>query len=85
MAVPRRAALRTWLRTEKRLSKQDAESWAADLQGLDWKYLGPLVDIAIDSGTPPLHVLGVLAEKHRDQAFVKAARSHLAEVAKRSG
>ena len=61
----KRAALAAWLRTEKRLSKGDAEKWAAQLQGLDQKYLSPLVDIAVDSGTPPLHVLAVLAEKHR--------------------
>ncbi|MEV0649660.1 hypothetical protein AB0I28_30830 [Phytomonospora sp. NPDC050363] len=83
MAVMKRGALAAWLRTEKRLSKADAEKWAAQLQGLDQKFLSPLVDIAVDSGTPPLHVLAVLAEKHRDQAFVKAAKSHLAQAAKR--
>jgi len=85
VAVLKRGALFAWLRTEKRLSKADAEKWAAELQGLDQKFLGPLVDIARDSGTPPLHVLAVLAEKHRDQGFVKAAKSHLAQVAKRTG
>lgn len=72
--------LLTWLSRDPRLTTAQVESWSTFLTGLPWRYVRPVVKIAVNSGNHPATALAYSAGYSDDQAFKTAAREHLDRV-----
>ncbi len=75
---PTREEIAGWLLGDLRQPEIRAEAWALFLVGLPWKYIRPLVQIAVDSHQPhPKAVLEQAKRASSDRAFKAAATRHL--------
>lgn len=79
--MPSRRQIRDWLATEHHLGEQMAGVWAGELAGLPWRYIRPVVTIAVNSHTSPALALKVAADHSDLPAFVTAAKAQLARLA----
>lgn len=72
-AKPTRDEIATWLADQKIPEPRRAD-WARALDGLPWRYIRPIVTIAVQMGQHPMVVMGAAAEFSTDRLFVAAAR-----------
>jgi hypothetical protein len=74
--VPTQPEVRQYL-----LSRHAPARWADFLDGLPWRYMRPLVTIAINSHTHPALALGAAIAHSGDQEFRQVGTAHLARKA----
>lgn len=70
--VPTQPEIRQYL-----LSRHAPARWAEFLHGLPWRYVRPLVQIAVNSKTHPALALGAAIRHSTDQEFRAAGTRHL--------
>ena len=76
--VPDRDEIAAALTTGYRLPVVTANGWADFLTGLPWRYIHPVVRIAINAGhTHPALVLATAIAASSDEQFAAAGRAHL--------
>jgi hypothetical protein len=74
--VPTQPEVRQYL-----LSRHAPARWAEFLDGLPWRYMRPLVTIAVNSHTHPALALGTAIAHSADQEFRRVGTAHLAHKA----
>lgn len=79
--VPGREEIADWLGRERGRPAGQAAEWSRFLAGLPWRYVRPVVQIAVNSRTHPAVALATAARYSKDAAFVAAASRHLQDAA----
>ena len=69
-----------FLAQEYALPDEQARAWARLLVGLPWRYVPPLVRIAVNTKNHPALTLAAAAAYSEDQEFKAAAKAHLDTV-----
>lgn len=76
-AIASREDIAAYLARDTHLDATTADGWAAFLAGLPWRYVRPIVTIAVNTGNHPALALSTAAAFSEDAAFKAAAKSHL--------
>jgi hypothetical protein len=74
--VPTEPEVRQYL-----LSRHAPARWAGFLDGLPWRYMRPLVTIAVNAKVHPALALGTAIVHSADQEFRRVGTAHLARKA----
>lgn len=75
---PTRDEIAEWLTHQ--IPQPRIADWARSLDGLPWRYIKPIVSIAVRMGQHPVVVMGAAAQFSKDRVFVAAARRQVAKL-----